>query len=51
MHHHTATLQKSGRLTIPPEVLKGAGIKPGNLVEFIARPGMITIRKVSAGPK
>ena len=46
-HEYTSTVEKNGRLTIPPEILKGAGMKAGDLVEFTARPGMITLRKVS----
>jgi AbrB family looped-hinge helix DNA binding protein len=46
-HKYTRTVEKNGRLMIPPEVLNGAGMKAGDLVEFTAMPGMITLRKIS----
>ena len=37
-------------IVIPPAILKRAGIKPGDLLEFTAEPGKITIRKAAPSP-
>ena len=35
-------------LIVPQALLKQAGINPGDLLEFTAKPGRITIRKVKS---
>jgi bifunctional DNA-binding transcriptional regulator/antitoxin component of YhaV-PrlF toxin-antitoxin module len=43
------TIQVTNKpIVIPQAILKQAGIKPGDLVEFTASPGIVTVRKAAA---
>ena len=38
-------------IVVPWSVLRRAGFKAGDRIEFIAQPGMITVREVPTAPK
>jgi AbrB family looped-hinge helix DNA binding protein len=39
-----STISSKGRLTVPPEIRKRLGLKPGDRVEFVAEESQIVIR-------
>jgi AbrB family looped-hinge helix DNA binding protein len=41
---HFSTISSKGRLTVPQEIRKRLGLKPGDRVEFVAEESQIVIR-------
>ena len=43
---HTSRLSKKSQVTVPLEVRRAAGLKPGDLVRYDVKDGVVTFRRV-----